>query len=218
MCPLRLAEAPVCSQRGYTSPWLHLARAAAILRGMTDIAALSRLIENLIRLGTIAEVDHGSLPDNRPARVRVQSGDLLTGWLPWTALRAGTTRDWDPPTVGEQVLVLSPSGQTAQGVVICGLFSALIPANGDRAGLHRRTYPDSAVVEYDSEAHQLLATLPAGGRVEIVATGGFKLQGDVDIDGLVTVTRDVVAAGISLVKHPHGGVQAGNAKTGAPTP
>jgi phage baseplate assembly protein V len=185
---------------------------------MTDIAALSRLIENLIRLGTVAEVDHGSLPDKRPARVRVQSGDLLTGWLPWTALRAGTTRDWDPLTVGEQVLVFSPSGQTAQGIAIGGLFSALIPANGDRAGLHRRTYPDGAVVEYDSEAHQLLATLPAGGRVEIIAPGGFKLQGDVDIDGLLTVTRDVVAAGISLVKHPHGGVQSGNAKTGAPTP
>lgn len=208
----------LCRSSAYNSSWLHLARAVAILRGMTDIAALSRLIENLIRLGTIAEVDHGSLQDKRPARVRVQSGDLLTGWLPWAALRAGTTRDWDPPTVGEQVLVLSPSGQTAQGIAITGLFSALIPANGDRAGLHRRTYPDGAVVEYDSEAHQLLATLPAGGRVEIVAPGGFKLQGDVDIDGLVTVTRDVVAAGISLVKHPHGGVQAGNAQTGAPTP
>lgn len=208
----------LCRSSAYNSSWLHLARAVAILRGMTDIAALSRLIENLIRLGTVAEVDHGSLTDKRPARVRVQSGDLLTGWLPWTALRAGTTRDWDPPSVGEQVLVLSPSGQTAQGIAITGLFSALIPANGDRAGLRRRTYPDGAVVEYDSEAHQLLATLPAGGRVEIVAPGGFKLQGDVDIDGLVTVTRDVVAAGISLVKHPHGGVQAGNAQTGAPTP
>jgi len=120
--------------------------------------------------------------------------------------------------MGEQVMVLSPSGQTAQGIAITGLFSALIPANGDRAGLHRRTYPDGAVVEYDSEAHQLLATLPAGGRVEIVAPGGFKLQGDVDIEGLVTVTRDVVAAGISLVKHPHSGVQVGNGKTGAPTP
>ncbi|WP_313416296.1 hypothetical protein [Pseudomonas oryzihabitans] len=54
---------------------------------MTDIAALSRLIENLIRLGLIAEVDHGSLPDTRPALVRVQNGDL----------RAGTTRDWIHP-------------------------------------------------------------------------------------------------------------------------
>lgn len=43
--------------------------------------------------------------------------------------------------------MVSPSGQTAQGIAIGGLFSAFIPANGDRAGLHRRNYPDSAVVE-----------------------------------------------------------------------
>ena len=103
---------------------------------MTDIVALSRLIENLIRLGSVAEVDHGSLQDKRPARVRIQSDALLTGWLHWTTLRAGTIRDWDPPTVGEQVLVLSSSGQTAHGIAISGLFSTLIPAKSDRAGLH----------------------------------------------------------------------------------
>lgn len=144
---------------------------------MTDIAALSRLIENLIRLGTIAEVDHGSLPDKRPARVRVQSGDLLTGWLPWAALRAGTTRDWDPPTVGEQVLFLSPSGQTTQGIAIAGLFSAPTPANGDRAALHRRTYPDGAVVENESEAHRLRAMLPEGGVTDLISTGGINVAG-----------------------------------------
>lgn len=84
---------------------------------MTNIAALCRLIENLIRLGTIAEVDHGSLTAKCLARVRVrvrvQNGDLLTGWLLWTALRAGTTRDWDPSTMGGPMLVLSPNDQTA---------------------------------------------------------------------------------------------------------
>ncbi|WP_426943843.1 phage baseplate assembly protein V [Pseudomonas oryzihabitans] len=195
---------------------------------MTDIAALSRLIENLFRLGTIAEVDHGSLPDKRPARVRVQSGELLTGWLPWAALRAGTTRDWDPPTVGEQVLVLSPSGQTAQGIAITGLFSALIPANGDRAGLHRRTYPDGAIVEYDSVAHRLRAILPEGGVTDLTSPGGINIVGPIihqgdytqtgnqNVTGRVVVSEDVVAGVISLVKHKHGGVQSGGAQTGAP--
>ena len=199
-----------------------------MLSTMTDIAALSRLIENLIRLGTVAEVDHGSLQDKRPARVRVQSGELLTGWLPWAALRAGTTRDWDPPTVGEQVLVLSPSGQTAQGIAITGLFSALIPANGDRAGLHRRTYPDGAVLEYDSVTHRLRAVLPEGGVTDLISPGGINIVGPINhqgdyiqtgnqnVTGKVVVSEDVVAGGISLVKHKHGGVQSGGAQTGAP--
>lgn len=61
-----------------------------------NLVELLRLVHNLIRLGTIAEVDHSH------AQVRVQSGELLTNWLPWLEARAGTTRTWSAPTVGEQ--------------------------------------------------------------------------------------------------------------------
>lgn len=196
---------------------------AATIGGMNDLATLARLLENLIRLGTVAEVDHAA------ARVRVQSGQLLTGWLPWLAPRAGADREWNPPTPGEQVLVLSPSGQTAQGVVLCGLFSTAMPANGDRPALQRITYRDGAVIEYDSVTHHLRATLPAGGSTELVSTGGISITGDIthqgnytqtgdytqagsqNVAGTVTVSADVVAAGVSLVSHVHLG------NLGAPT-
>ncbi len=55
--------------------------------------------------------------------------------LPWLAPSAGADREWDPPTLDEQVILLSPSGQFANGVVITGLPSDHIPANDDRAGL-----------------------------------------------------------------------------------
>ncbi|WJM53934.1 phage baseplate assembly protein V [Pseudomonas asiatica] len=189
---------------------------------MNSLAEINRLLENLIRFGTVAEVQHV------PPRVKVQTGGMLTTWLPWLAWRAGENREWDPPTVNEQVLLLSPSGQLANGVAVTGLFSDLIPANGDRAGLHRRTYADGAVVEYDSVAHHLVATLPDGGTTELISTGGIHIKGDIThegnyvqtgnqtVTGLVTVTKDVVAAGISLVTHTHGGVQVGGSKTGAP--
>ncbi|BBP86004.1 baseplate assembly protein [Pseudomonas sp. Pc102] len=194
----------------------------AILGGMNEIAQLNRLLENLVRLGTVADVDH------QAARVKVQSGRLLTGWLPWLTLRAGDDREWNPPTVGEQVVLLSPSGQTANGVAIVGLFSDQHPANGDRPGLHRRTYRDGAVIEYDSIAHHLRAILPAGGSTELVSTGGITITGDIThqgnytqtgnqtVTGTVTVSEDVLAAGISLVTHVHGGVMPGPGATGAP--
>lgn len=193
-----------------------------MLGAMTDYAELARLIENLIRIGTIAEVDLVK------ARVRVQTGDLLTGWLPWPAARAGDDREWDPPTVNEQVVLLSPSGQLANGVAILGVFSDAHPANGDRAKLHRRTYSDGAVIEYDSHAHHLRAHLPGGGTTELISDGGVHIVGDITLDGdliqtgnqqvtgNVEVTVDVVAAGISLVHHVHGGVQSGGGSTGAP--
>jgi len=196
---------------------------------MNDTATLSRLIENLIRFGTIAETQM------KPPRVRVKTGGLTTGWLPWLALRAGADVDWDPPTINEQVLLLSPSGQLANAVVITGIYSDAIPANGDRLGLHRRTYQDGAVIEYDSVAHELRAQLPEGGTTELISSGGIHLVGPVThegdytqtgnftqagsysqtgnqtITGKVTVSADVVAAGISLVKHVHVG------NLGAPT-
>ncbi|WP_409269689.1 phage baseplate assembly protein V [Pseudomonas sp. KCJK9044] len=189
---------------------------------MNSLAEINRLLENLIRFGTVAEVQHV------PPRVKVQTGGMLTTWLPWLAWRAGENREWDPPTVNEQVLLLSPSGQLANGVAVTGLFSDLITANGERAGLHRRTYADGAVVEYDSVAHHLVATLPDGGTTELISTGGIHIKGDIThegnyvqtgnqtVTGLVTVTQDVIAAGISLVTHTHGGVQVGGSKTGAP--
>lgn len=189
---------------------------------MNSIAALARLIENLVRLGTIAEVDEPK------ARVRVKSGELLTTWLPWLALRAGADRAWNPPTKGEQVVLLSPSGQLAQGIVLTGLFSEANPANGDREGLDRFTYRDGAVIEYDSIAHLLRAVLPEGGRAEVIAPAGIDITGDIrhtgdytqsgnqSITGKVEVTEDVIAAGISLVKHPHGGVTRGLDDTGQP--
>lgn len=137
------------------------------INGMNQIAELARLLENIVRLGTIAQVQM------QPPRVKVQSGDITTTWLPWLALRAGADREWDPPTLGEQVLLLSPSGQLVQGVALTGLFSELIPANGDREGLHRRTYRDGAVIEYDSIAKHLRATLP--GTAELTAVGNVEI-------------------------------------------
>lgn len=189
---------------------------------MNDFAALARMLENLIRFGVIAAVQM------EPPRVQVKTGELTTAWLPWIAQRAGADQVWDPPTEGEQVMLFSPSGQLANGVVVTGLFSDHIPANGNRPGLNRRTYADGAVIEYDSVAHHLNATLPDNGTTNLVSKGGINLVGDIThqgdyiqtgnqyVTGTVTVTTDVIAAGISLVNHPHGGVMPGNGKTGKP--
>ena len=189
---------------------------------MNEFAALSRMLENLIRFGVIAAVQM------EPPRVQVKTGALTTAWLPWLTLRAGADREWDPPTVDEQVILFSPSGQLANGVVITGLPSDHIPANGNRPGLHRRTYSDGTVIEYDSVAHHLNATLAPGGTTNLVSKGGINIVGPIthegdytqtgnqSVTGKVTVSDDVVASGISLVTHIHGGVLPGPGVTSVP--
>ena len=136
------------------------------------LTELARRLENLVRIGTVRSVDL----DAPSCRVQYATDDqgrpVLTGWLPWTAPRAGDDRDWRPPSIGEQVLMLSPSGELANGVVLQALYQTAHPAPSADAGKRATLYRDGALVEYDAEAHRLKAMLPAGGRAELTAPGG----------------------------------------------
>ncbi|MBR1734618.1 MAG: phage baseplate assembly protein V [Alphaproteobacteria bacterium] len=79
---------------------------------MIDSFAFSEVVRklaSLIRLGKIAEVK-----DNL---VRVEIGPVKTNWLPIVS-QAGATSVWTPISVGEQVAVFSPYGESAQGFVL----------------------------------------------------------------------------------------------------
>lgn len=108
-----------------------------------DTADINRRLESLIRLGQVTAVNPTT------ARCRVKTGQLVTDWLPWLTVRAGQTRDWNPPTVGEQCLLLSPSGETAAGVALIGLYSDAAAAPSNDQDEHLTTYPDGATVSYN---------------------------------------------------------------------
>ena len=73
----------------------------------SQLSEISRLLRNLIRTGVVSEVDTDG------ALCRVQTGELQTGWINWLARRAGRSRDWWAPSVGEQVLLLAVGGELA---------------------------------------------------------------------------------------------------------
>ena len=167
-----------------------------------DTAALETLrrLDNLVRLGTIAAVDHGA------ARCRVQTGGNLTGWLPWMAQRAGTTRTWCPPTVGEQVIILSPSGEPAGGIVITGLYSELAEAPSTSSSEHITHYPDGARIAYDHATGALsatgvqTATVQAGEHVTVdcpqsTITGDVVINGALTVQGLLSYQAGLSGAG-----------------------
>lgn len=58
--------------------------------------------------------------DLAAARVRVRSGDWTSGWLRWHSLAAGKVRHWRAPSIGEQGVLLSPSGGVSMGTFIPG--------------------------------------------------------------------------------------------------
>ena len=116
----------------------------------------ARRVSNLARYGTVASADYtGAIAGFPAVRLVIQESEILTDWVPWITPRAGNDRVWDPPEIGEVVMLLSPSGDLANGVAVPALFSNG-NANGDRKGLHRRTYEDGTIIEYDREAHRYL--------------------------------------------------------------
>ena len=138
-----------------------------------NIATLSRMIENIIRIGTVLEVDLTA------PRCRVQTGDLETDWLCMPSRRAGATRKWDPLTVGEQVMIFSPSGVLEAGLVMpMGIFSDEITPPSNSGDVEMTQYPDGAIFSYNHSTSELSIT--GINMLNIVASGDIQITNDGD--------------------------------------
>lgn len=132
------------------------------------LSDIDRRLANLLRYGVVAELDEKNADG---PRATVDLGDVVTDWLPWFTPRAGADRTWWAPEPGEQVMVLSPSGELSQGTILPAINSTVNPANGDRRTLQRETYADGTVVQYDRAAHQLLVDASASNGAVVVNVG-----------------------------------------------
>lgn len=188
------------------------------------LAELERTRANLIQVGTVTEVDYAK------ARAKVLLAGLETAWLPWTTTRAGGDRTWASPEVSEQVLVVCPDGDPAQGVIAGSIYQAQWSAPAASGDVTRTVYSDGAVTEYDRAAHAMAVTLPAGGALTVTAPGGVTITGNLTVTGSIastgnltvtgsiTSTGDQVAGTISQKNHVHTGVVPGGGLSGAPQP
>jgi phage baseplate assembly protein V len=170
---------------------------------------------DLIRFGTISEVDLDA------ARCVVAVGEVRTGPIRWVSLRAGDTRTWSPPSIGESVLLICPEGDLAAAVALPGLSCNAFPPAGNSLR-ELIAFRDGSVIAYDREAHTFELLLVDGATARIRAPGGLAIEGDVAISGKLDVADsiaaegDVTGAGISLKDHRHAGVQPGSGQSGKP--
>lgn len=185
---------------------------------------------NLSRFGTVAELD---LPAKR---CRVQTGEMLSDWVPWFVPRAGTTIEWSAPAVGEQGMLLSPDGDTIGAVFLRGIYSDSFDAPETGEHVHLVQFPDGTRIRYDDEAHALVIEVAQSGTVEITAHGGvtvnadggatvnadttingdLQVNGDINLTGTATADVDVIGGGVHLKTHVHPGVESGSSVTAPP--
>lgn len=181
-------------------------------------AELQRKLDNIIRFGVIAEVNHAT------ARVRVKSGDILTDFLPFVTFRAGTTKTWSPPTVGEQCVMLSVSGEFTTACILVGLYTQNSPSQSPDE--HVIEFADGAKITYNQSSGALVVTgiktasITAANQIDIdcpainikgnvnidgslSTTGTSTTKGNISTQGSVIASGDIKGGSISLQNHVH---------------
>ncbi|WP_288444027.1 phage baseplate assembly protein V [uncultured Serratia sp.] len=193
----------------------------------TQLSELLRLLTNLIRIGTISEVD------TENGLCRVQTGGLETTLLKWLTMRAGSARTWWAPSIGEQVLILSMAGELTTAFVLPAIFSDAHPAPSDSKGALVTEFPDGARFSYDPEVGAMT--------VEDVKTAIFRATTEIRLETpKVTCTQLLETARLSVTdggtmtgnithsggrltsndvivdEHKHSGVETGGGESGGP--
>ena len=182
---------------------------------------LQRLIDNLIRIGTVTAV--------RSGECRVKTGDLITNWRPYAAARAGKNRTRHRLSIGEQVLMLSVSGDPRNAYIVGPINCAAFPeplAGDDNPDLDRTEYSDGAVIEYNPTTGALNATGIKSANIEasvtvklitpmVECTQALKVGSTIEAGGKITAPTAKIG-NVEVTTHAHGGVQGGSGQTGGP--
>ncbi len=147
------------------------------MAGEKDFALteMDRRLANIVRLGTVEEADYAQ------ARVRIRCGDMLTGWLPWLTGRAGKDRDWWAPDLGEQVMVLSPSGDPLQGAVLFGVYQDSAPQPETDVNKRTVVFEDGTTVTYDRKNHKLDVLIKGDVAVKVTGKVDMQVEGEAKV-------------------------------------
>ncbi|WP_375610723.1 MULTISPECIES: phage baseplate assembly protein V [unclassified Bartonella] len=137
-----------------------------------EITDLKRRVANMVVVGKISHVDH------KNARYRVKTGGLVSVWIPDTQARAGKTRSYEGRDIGEQVIVVSSSGDLSQGMIVGSIHTDANQA-ADKGSIHRTIYPDGTSLEYDDEQNTYALNIKSGGKFILTISDGVSLKGDV---------------------------------------
>lgn len=173
-----------------SDPLAILFRRIAQLEGM--LVDMNRRMNNVMREGRVTDVD----PETGLAIVDAQGGKSPPS--PWLQ-RAGSIRDWDPPTPGERVILLSPGGDISRSMILPGGYSQQYGQPHNKLGEARRQIG--------------AASDTFSGSQRVIEAQLIILRGTVQIEG-PGLTHNGVNVGDT---HKHTDVMTGGALTGLPT-
>ena len=188
-----------------------------------QLTEIMRLITNLIRTGTVTEVDQ----DNWLCRVK--TGELETNWINWLTLRAGNSRTWWKPSVGEQVVLFSLGGNLETAFALPAVYSNQFPPPSNSEDGSVTEYPDGGWFEYEPETGRWYVrgiksmVIEAADNVTfktenfVVEADTTRINSNVVINGAVNQGGGPMDSnGIVVDDHAHNKVKSGGDTSGGP--
>lgn len=191
---------------------------------------LERRLQSFVNRGIVTQVDHAR------ACCRVKIDGLETDWLAFASPRMGKVKIWNPPSVGEQVLVISETGELATGLVITSFDYANCPMPSENPDTVEMHCPDGAAFIYDQSTHALTVSLPDDSITKIASSHIQLSATDVDITcanyrvacdsyavncGSYSLNSasnyqngKLIINGQPYLDHNHGGIKSGPSNTG----
>ena len=147
--------------------------------------------------------------DLAAARVRVADGSGWTSaWLRWHSLAAGKARHWRAPSLGEQGVLVSPSGEPAQGTFVPGLYGNAGSPPDNRDHVAAWYFDAGGLLAYDWQARRYDIHLPSGNATVTVGASTVQVSdGAITLNGAaITLTGSVAINGTLQVSGDiHGG-------------
>ena len=163
------------------------------------LAASASSVAGRPRHGVVSSVD----PATHSVKVTVQPEGVVSGWLPDPGIACAGLRIACPAEVGTQVLLVPVEGDAEHPVIVARLFdTTMLP-------------PTSPFTNRPVQPGEIGIFL-ADGTALHVSAGAVSVKGQLVVQGGITVSGDVIANGISLDHHQHGGVQTGGGLTSTP--
>ena len=173
------------------------------MRGWIEAVKLQSAVHPTLlgqpRHGIVTSVD----AINHAVKVTIEPEGVESGWIPDGAIAAGNLKIACPSEVGTQVLVIPVEGDAEHPVVIARLFDTIAKP------------PVSPATSSPVQGGEVGIFLDSGTYLHMTSNGIY-FGGNVTINGMVNVTGDVVAAGVSLEQHVHSNVESGDSISGPP--
>ena len=145
------------------------------------LSDLAKRLSNIIRIGAIFEINI------QTAKARVKIGELETDFLPWANSNSGSNNSWNPPEIDEQVIILSPSGDLSQAVILPSIYKN--NASNSDQNIKSITYQDGSKISFNVSSGTL--DLDLKGNVTIKVVGNANIEGDnINITGSSNITLD----------------------------